>query len=241
VLAEVLDSCATNYECDDAYPDLWRDVYELGRRMNERPVTIPYGQSSRTLNGDDLLAGLGRLIHYDAGVVPLLPLVLNNAAQGSSFNLVLFLELGKGPRGLSDGMHMSVMCADDPNWSSDCQDWLLNDGSASGDELAPDPTASAVFAWPDDFWSFWNARSDALPGEYPGDGNGNPMDMPVSSTRPTLILNGQFDPVTPPGYGSEAARYLSRSTVVTFPNVGHGVLGTSACAEGIVTACLASP
>ena len=46
---------------------------------------------------------------------------------------------------------------------------------------------------------------------------------PVMSTIPTLILQGEYDPVTPPANGMLAAQTLSKSYFFLFPGVGHGV------------------
>ncbi|MEW6569301.1 MAG: alpha/beta hydrolase [Chloroflexota bacterium] len=64
---------------------------------------------------------------------------------------------------------------------------------------------------------------------------------PVSSDIPVLLLNGRFDVVTPPRYGEAAARTLSQSTLVTFPNAGHGVIGSSECADRVIAQFLADP
>ena len=41
--------------------------------------------------------------------------------------------------------------------------------------------------------------------------------QPITSAIPTLILSGEYDPVTPPAYGMLAARTLSRSYFFLFP------------------------
>src|SRR5215813_8632078 len=48
---------------------------------------------------------------------------------------------------------------------------------------------------------------------------------PVRSGAPVLILTGQWDPVTPPSNGDEAARYLPNSKHVVVPSGGHGFGG----------------
>ena len=63
----------------------------------------------------------------------------------------------------------------------------------------------------------------------------------VTSDIPTLLLAGDFDPITPPRWAEVARETLSRGQLVTFRGVGHGVLGTSACADGLVSAFLLTP
>jgi pimeloyl-ACP methyl ester carboxylesterase len=63
---------------------------------------------------------------------------------------------------------------------------------------------------------------------------------PVRSDIPTLVLAGQFDPITPPAYGRQAAETLTRSTFVEFPGYGHAVLDYG-CPMDVVLAFLADP
>jgi hypothetical protein len=70
--------------------------------------------------------------------------------------------------------------------------------------------------------------------------------VPVSSAAPTLLVNGQFDPITPPAYGERAAQTLSKSVVVTLPGGGHAPTWFSAspvgqCGEAIVLRFFADP
>ena len=65
---------------------------------------------------------------------------------------------------------------------------------------------------------------------------------PVRSTIPTLILQGEFDPVTPPANGMLAAQTLSKSYFFLFPGVGHGVHSPiSTCPNDITNAFWENP
>jgi pimeloyl-ACP methyl ester carboxylesterase len=59
---------------------------------------------------------------------------------------------------------------------------------------------------------------------------------PVMSTIPTLILQGEYDPVTPPANGMLAAQTLSKSYFFLFPGVGHRVASPSSCPSDITNA-----
>jgi pimeloyl-ACP methyl ester carboxylesterase len=47
--------------------------------------------------------------------------------------------------------------------------------------------------------------------------------VPLVSSVPTLVLAGELDPVTPPAYGAEIVRHLSRARLLVAPGQGHGV------------------
>jgi hypothetical protein len=63
----------------------------------------------------------------------------------------------------------------------------------------------------------------------------------VASSIPTLLLAGEFDPITPPSMAEAAAQGLSVSSVHVFPGVGHGVVGSRYCANSVVLDFLAEP
>jgi hypothetical protein len=63
---------------------------------------------------------------------------------------------------------------------------------------------------------------------------------PLISDIPTLVLEGEFDPVTPPEYGQLVAGYLSNGYYFEFPGVGHDVISNE-CARQIAGAFIANP
>jgi hypothetical protein len=63
---------------------------------------------------------------------------------------------------------------------------------------------------------------------------------PVVSDIPSLIVVGQFDPVTPPSYAAETAFTLGGATIVEMPGLGHAVSLTQ-CGIQLRNAVLADP
>ena len=56
---------------------------------------------------------------------------------------------------------------------------------------------------------------------------------PVVSDVPALVLSGDLDPVTPPGWGDAVVKHLSNARHITVPATGHGVIGT-ACGQKLI-------
>ncbi|HEX2736688.1 MAG TPA: alpha/beta hydrolase, partial [Acidimicrobiia bacterium] len=65
----------------------------------------------------------------------------------------------------------------------------------------------------------------------------------IPATRtPTLVLAGEFDPVTPPADGKRAAKMLGEAaTFVEFPTLSHAVVRTDSCARRVFQGFLANP
>jgi hypothetical protein len=77
--------------------------------------------------------------------------------------------------------------------------------------------------------------------EYWGAGEANPVENePVFSELPTLVLQGEFDPITPPSWGERAAQSLPNSHYFLFPGVGHGALATE-CARTMLVDFINDP
>ncbi|HVO41038.1 MAG TPA: alpha/beta hydrolase [Aggregatilineales bacterium] len=64
---------------------------------------------------------------------------------------------------------------------------------------------------------------------------------PVVSSIPTLVLAGQYDPITSPEFGATAAKTLKRSYYFMFPGFGHGVSVAGICPAQIMLQFLARP
>ena len=58
---------------------------------------------------------------------------------------------------------------------------------------------------------------------------------------PTLILAGEYDPLTPPRYGKIAGRTLRNSDWFQFPAMGHNLERSSPCPHGMMMEFLANP
>jgi len=78
--------------------------------------------------------------------------------------------------------------------------------------------------------AFWGAGSaDAVENEA------------VFSDIPTLILAGEYDPITPPAWGQQVQSHLSNANFYEFPGTGHGVSISGECAVELVESFWADP
>jgi pimeloyl-ACP methyl ester carboxylesterase len=62
----------------------------------------------------------------------------------------------------------------------------------------------------------------------------------VTSGTPTFIMEGEYDPVTPPANGQLTVSTLANGTLLVFPGVGHGVMYTGPCPLQIALGFFAS-
>ena len=225
----LFDGCAADPTCNAAFPQLETAFFQLVEGLNEthvsHPITHPLtGQSFEALlNGDGLIGILFDSL-YDTSIIPLLPRIISGARNGNYTALALIqgallIDLDHS----SIGMHFSVQCGEEMHFTT------LEEIAAASKAY---PQLRNNFGSTADFkiCQFWGARK------------ADPIEnQPVSSDIPTLVLAGEYDPITPPLWGQLAAENLSSSFSFEFPGVGHGVSTSGACPLQITRAFLDNP
>jgi pimeloyl-ACP methyl ester carboxylesterase len=234
-LQGVLAECAADEICGKAFPNVHKDAKTVLERLLKGPIEVEV-RNANSERGDsaagnnsarskvslsrDLAAEAVRYMLYHPAAANQIPLVLNSAAQG---NFVPLAEAAlRSRRNIvatgSNGMYLSVTCAEDLPWIKEGVGERLAANTFLGDyRLRQQREACAL--WP----------RGKIPADYA---------KPVSSKAPVLILTGEWDPVTPPSNGDEAARHLTNSVHLVVPHGGHGFGGLEGteCIEQVVTA-----
>ena len=139
---------------------------------------------------------------YSPEISALLPRLLTDAAAGhyqGLFALAFSRDLPKGA--MSDGMFLSVVCAEDlPRMTAD-DIARESSGRFIGQTMFETQLKPCAF-WP---------RGTVTDDYY----------APVTSNRPTLIFSGANDPVTPPSWGDHVAEHLPHAKHFVVPGAGH--------------------
>ena len=229
----LFESCAADEVCNAAYPNLRTVFFETVDRLNESPVsgeiTDPFAGKSyeALLDGDTLLALLFQLL-YDTDALSLLPQMIYDASQGD-FDLIHTIRgtlIGQAFAS-SRGMMFSVQCHEELVFGSRKEFEAI---SASYPELAAVFEYSVVGGLAFEVCTSWGAgRADDL------------ENRPISSDVPTLVLAGEFDPITPPAWARRAAETLSKGYAFEYPGVGHGASLARTCPRSMMLAFLDDP
>jgi len=149
------------------------------------------------------VAALARMFAYSPQAAGLLPLEINEAAQGRYEPLLALSKLITGTVGeqIMTGMQLSVICTED---AADMKVNPADAGTLLGQEMVAVMQAQCS-VWPQ--------------GKRPAD-----FRAPLTGNVPVMILSGEFDPVTPPRYGDEVQRSLPNSRHFIVRGQGHNVL-----------------
>ncbi len=224
----LFEACETNPTCHARYPDVDRVFFDLAAQLDRHPLTLEidapdiYFPVEVQVTGRRLVAQLYQHIYHTAAI-PLLPAQIYALAEGETD---LVDNMGRyilGSSQLSRGMYYSALC-------SEAEGYLFT--YADREELHP--TVAAMFPDTDAqlqaACEIWDV--ERLPPE---------TYTSVASDVPTLILSGEFDPVTPPANGDVVAEALTRAYVYTVPATGHSVFGRNECVMDLLQAFLDTP
>ncbi len=211
-LEGVLGECAADEACRAAFPDLRAEAKVVLEKLTRGPVEVNLKNAQTGENiplklSRDLAGEAVRYMLYQPDAASRIPLYIHSAARGD------FTPLAKSAINYrrqivatgSNGMYLSVTCAEDLPWIKPGEGERNGERTFLGDYRLRQQRAACAL-WPR--------------GEIP-----KGYSEPTRSGVPTLILTGQWDPVTPPVYGDTAAKFLTDSLHVVVPHGGHGFGG----------------
>jgi pimeloyl-ACP methyl ester carboxylesterase len=199
--------CDADTGCSRQHPQL-RQTWQRLLASLPREVTVhaPADRRDETLRlTPDMLAGLVRAPLYAPAWRRRCRLALQRSGRRPLVAMAgLAMALGGARAGpLAQGMHFSVVCAEDMPLLERPGAGRSDFGAAMTEPCTarPAPTGRAVPV-PADFYR-----------------------VPASPV-PVLLLSGAIDPVTPPRHGQRVAQALGgNARHVVVPNAGHGVMG----------------
>jgi pimeloyl-ACP methyl ester carboxylesterase len=208
----LLEECASDGSCHQAFPHLQRDWEEVLERLGREPARVEYSPPDKSAMVTvevhrDIFAEKLRSRMYSRQSARRIPLIVHQAAQGdfSPFLKEVIPANRSEPDFIADGTYLSVTCAEDVPFIDPDQAAKLNTGNPFGNYRVFQQTR-ACRLWP----------QGQIPEGY---------HEPVTSDAPVLIFSGQMDPVTPPQGGEEVARRLPKSRHIVIPQGGHGIEG----------------
>jgi pimeloyl-ACP methyl ester carboxylesterase len=193
------------------YAPIWITVKDDSGGSHRRPFT---GRNAV----DTIYSALN-----DASLIPHLPKAIYDASLGQVSDLAALAQDGLSPDALSWGMRYSVWCSDGlPLDKPSIVERQTNDVFPLFDGLVSAAFNPAICS----FWKVPHATANEW--------------LPLTSSIPTLIFAGEYDPNTPPLWGRRALRTLTNGYLYEFPGYSH-VPSRSACAREMTIAFFNDP
>jgi pimeloyl-ACP methyl ester carboxylesterase len=229
----LFDTCAADEACSAAYPDLRATFFEAVDRLNDTPArfetTNPLTGESYdvSLDGDSLMGLLFEFLYY-TDVIPSLPQIIYQISDGSYGSAARLMGvLLASQEAVSRGMHFSTQCHDELAFSSPTQFDAALDEVPELKGLFEDSVAGTLGY---DICAGWQSgRADPS------------VQDPVTSDIPTLVMAGEYDPITPPDWGRHAVETLANAFFFEYPGVGHAASLVAGCPRDMTIAFLEDP
>ena len=233
-ILRLVEACDADPACNEAFPDLKTVLFEVIDQLNSEPVPVTLTNPSdgasypALLTGEAVRANLVTFL-YISQIIPVLPQATYDVYNG---DYDLMTQLSSTRLALIDrisrGMMTSVIC------NADLVGRTPTDLLEIMAQLPPQLVSSADPEFIIEHGMFGTCA------EWPVPDAAASAKEPLYSNIPTLVLEGEFDPVTPPEYGELVAGYLENGYYFEFPGIGHDVLST-ACAREIAGAFIDDP
>jgi pimeloyl-ACP methyl ester carboxylesterase len=218
-LDRLLADCDADASCAGTYPDLSSRVRALVTRLESAPPRVRI-VNPRTGVPEDVVVEprvvasilFGAL--YSPLTASLVPTLVAHAEQNEFQSLFALAYAGDGgSENMSVGMQLSVLCSEDA-------------ARVTRSDVARE-AAGTIFST-----HLFGGQLRACE-MWPKGQVDDAYYQPVVSDVPALILSGDADPVTPPGWGEAVARHLANARHVAVPATGHGVAAT-ACGQRLI-------
>ena len=218
-----------------AYPNLAEVLFKTTDRLNANPVPLTLthplnGKSYQALLTSSAVFGnLVRLL-YQTELMPVMPRAIYDVYNGDYALMTQLLNRNLiFPEAVTLGMELSVLCADDLIGRT--QQELLDNRATMPQQFLGSTAPELVVR----YGAFAICQNWQVKQADPS------VKRPLVSDIPTLVLTGEFDPVTPPAYGRLVVGRLQNSFFFNLPSAGHNVIATSECARQAAGAFFTNP
>lgn len=226
-------ACVADPTCNANHPTLRADYEATVARLNTQPITTPVrdDKSGATVpvvvDGVELTSLIAQML-YDKSAARLIPQLIMQVRRGDTtlLNLIIRVIGITGPD-VNIGTYYSILCSEEVPFN--------NRDRAAAVIQTLSPELQPLFAVEVREYFAICAQWPVAPV--------NPVEtQPVTSDVPALVLSSDNDPATPPDYGKEVVRTLARGYLVTFPGIGHSILGNGGtCGLNTITAFVNDP
>jgi pimeloyl-ACP methyl ester carboxylesterase len=217
---QLVERCHRDEQCARHYPTLDSDFRKILKALESSPVIpidgSPSGMSKLRVSSQ-FFAEAFRFNLYSPELMSRVPSIVRTLSldMSSLFNEVWFGRVLLSSDRLAAGFFLSVSCTEDvPYLPRNLAPLVTN---TFGGDYRLRQQINACTVWPRGKVSRQHRR-------------------PTKSSIPTLILSGEFDPVTPASGGEEVLRGLLNGRHVVIRNNGHPIGSAELCIGSMIAA-----
>lgn len=217
----VFENCKNDPGCNERFPDLKSLYLSLLQELSQNPLTVTVNRKDFIINSSDLALMVHQML-YNRRTIGSIPSFLTAFSEGDQD----VIESGIYPlfylSGIVDfGMYMSTQAFDE-GWYDITSEFL------KGEKEFPETRYGMAFHNGEiRITPSWHSERYSISYE------------PEKIQLPTLILAGEYDPVTPPSYGQYISEQLPDSHYYTVPGRGHAL--SDRCSNSVILSFLENP
>ncbi|GJM06107.1 MAG: alpha/beta hydrolase [marine bacterium B5-7] len=223
-LSRVFKRCEADASCAERFGDAEQQMWKFLDQLKEQPIQLRLQNSSsgefeEVLMTREYAVIALRMFSYAPETMGLIPLMVSLANHGQPETMAYQAQMMMDSlnQGLNNALEMSVTCAEDV-------------------PFLPKTTNKTNSLFGDDLFEMMRARCELWDSVTVD----SAFKEPVQSAIPTLLLSGEYDPVTPPKFAEKAMQTLSNSQHLVAKGQGH-IVGTRGCMPKIVSAFILDP
>jgi pimeloyl-ACP methyl ester carboxylesterase len=218
-LEQILGACSQNANCEAAFPNLLGRWNQFLENLAHRPLFFEGGEEM-VLNYYEINAIIHQLL-YDSRNYKHIPVLLETLMER---DIRFFQNLYPRFKNQVEDINGTSLV----NYTYDRKLGRTGSLSLKTRETNEFPN-NQLF---DLFWDYYTI--DTL---FTGNSNDT---LSFESSIPTLLLAGEFDPVTPPEWSAKMQERYINSHYFVLPKIGHGAI-TSPCGMNLYKQFLANP
>lgn len=223
-LHKIFQLCDQDAECSERFEDSEQQMWTLLQSLEQQPLELRLPNPSTgdyetfTFNRDYAVLGL-RMFAYAPETMGMLPLLVSLANNNQPENLAqqAFMVTASLTENLNNALELSIICAEDAPFLPEAE---ITENSLFGAEF------TSMMKSRCEYW-----QSDVVDVSFK---------EPVVSDIPTLLLSGEYDPVTPPEFAEMAMETLSNAQHLVAKGQGH-IVGSRGCMPKLLAAFIKNP
>ncbi len=223
-LERIFNLCHQEEDCQTAFGDAEQQMWKFLDKLKEEPISLRLpnpssGEYEAVIMTREFAVIALRMFAYTPETMGMIPLMVSLANHGQPETLAAqaYMMMENLNQGLNNALEISVSCAEDV-------------------PFMPKETHTQNSLFGDNLFELMHARCE-LWDSIPVDAA---FKEPVVSEIPTLLLSGEFDPVTPPKNAEQVMQTLSNAQHLVAKGQGH-IVGTRGCMPKILAAFIKNP
>lgn len=235
-LKKLDEACEKHGDCADNYPQLGQRIRQAAKSVFGKPIEVEVKDTEAYPSGkayifEDTVAMLPFIMFYEQSNYPALPAIIyawsDIVERRDETYFKLLSQMTSNFFTSSVGMRDAILCNDGG------KDSIMNSGLTDLKEL---PILGAAMGTKESLIK--TAELCSIVGTAPRPASEYTM---TETDLPTLIIEGDMDPITPPPLAKAILPGLKNATYVEFPYAGHGPSRSVDCAGDMLNLFYDSP